>query len=578
MGDAWHCRGHRDVRSPVPGRSYARSPVSGRLYLAVIVAFLVVATAGCGALPPGASAKLTPQIEAITANPPQSEDTPRFGGTLVIQTNGLVQFDPIFVADDNSFFVVSNVFSLLFRRQGPDLFPDLATSWEYEDDGGGIPRTIVFHLRQGVMWHDGNAVFPTGASREVVAADVVYSIERAVKTEGSTMAADLIASFEAVEALDKYTVKLTLKTPDALLFTVGRGLSGTAIVPREAVERLGEDFALHPIGSGSFKFVEYKPDESLTLERNDLYWKKPYLDRVVFRVIPDRDAAVIALETGEIDVLAGVPDAEFARLNADRRFVLYPGGCPSATQLVFNVKNRLFAEQKFRQAVAYALDGNAIGANVYGGMYVPGCGTAGPDVPGYDLNLCRYFPYEPEGAKALLQELGWEDADGDGVLDKDGRPMEFPLEIWIMSPMPQFGAAVATQLKEVGIPVELQTVEFGTWIADWQAGVDKAMILGGFCGDGGMNSLWGGLGMAPFMGYEDAEIFALLDQANAVVDPAERDEVLRQAADKIYSQYWAVPMGFRNTYQASRSWVHDFHGVMWFMNLCTDYNNVWLTK
>jgi ABC-type transport system substrate-binding protein len=524
-------------------------------------------------LPPGAGANPTPQVEASTATPPPSEDTPQFGGTLVIQSNGLVQFDPIFVADDNSFFVVSNVFSLLFRRQGPDLFPDLATSWEYEND-----RTIVFHLRKGVMWHDGNAVFPTGASREVVAADVVYSIQRAVQTEGSTMAADLIASFEAVEALDEYTVRLTLKAPNALLFTVGRGLSGTAIVPREAVEQLGEDFALHPIGSGPFKFVEYKPDESLTLERNDLYWKKPYLDRVVFRVIPDRDAAVIALETGEIDVLAGVPDAEFARLNADRRFVLYPGGCPSATQLVFNVKNRLFAQVKFRQAVAYALDGNAIGANVYGGMYVPGCGTAGPDVPGYDLNLCRYFPYEPEGAKALLQELGWEDADGHGVLDKDGQPIEFPLEIWNMSPMPQFGAAVATQLKEVGIPVELQTVEFGTWIADWQAGVDKAMIVGGFCGDGGMNSLWGGLGMARSMGYEDAEIFALLDRANTIVDPAERDEVLRQAADKIYSQYWAVPMGFRNTYQASRSWVHDFHGAQFFLNLCTEYNNVWVTR
>jgi len=397
MSDARRRRDHRYARSPVSGRLCARSPVPGRLCRAVIVALLIVlvmATTGCSALPPGASEKPTVQVERAAAATPEPEDAPRFGGTLVIQTNGLVQFDLIFVADDNSFFVVSNVFSLLFRRQGPDLFPDLATSWEYEND-----RTIVFHLRQGVMWHDGNAVFPTGASREVVAADVVYSIKRAVQTEGSTMAADLIASFEAVEALDEYTVRLTLKTPNALLFTAGRGLSGTAIVPREAVEQLGEDFALHPIGSGPFKFVEYRPDESLTLERNDLYWKRPYLDRVVYRVIPDRDAAVIALETGEIDVLASVPDAEFARLNTDQRFILYPGGCPSATQLVFNVKNPLFAERKFRQAVAL-----------------------------------------------------------------------------------------------------------------------------------------------------------------------------------IYSQYWAVPLGFRNTYQASRSWVHDFHGVLFFLNLCTEYNNVWVTR
>jgi peptide/nickel transport system substrate-binding protein len=411
-----------------------------------------------------------------------------------------------------------------------------------------------------------------------VADDVVYSIQRAVETEGNTTAADFVGSYESVEALDDHTVRLTLKAPHALLFTLGRGLSGMAIVPREAVEQLGEDFALNPIGSGPFKFVEYKPDESLTLERNDLYWKKPYLDQVIYKVIPDQDAAVIALETGEVDILGSVPNADFERLNADNRFILYPGGCPIMVQLVFNMTNPLHSQLQFRQAVAYALDGDAIDANVYGGMHVSGCGTAGPGVPGYDPNLCKYFPYDPEGARALLKELGWEDTDGDGVLDKDGEPMEFPLEIWSMSPMPQFGVAVATQLKEIGIPVELQTVEFGTWIADWNAGVDKAMIMSGWCGDGGMNGLWGGEGMARAMGYDDAEVFELLESANTLVDPAERDKTLRAAADKIYSHYWAVPMGFHNFFQASRSWVHDFHGTLWFQNLCTEGNNVWLTK
>ncbi|MFQ5596098.1 MAG: ABC transporter substrate-binding protein [Anaerolineae bacterium] len=510
--------------------------------------------------------------DAITATQ-GPDDASRFGGTLVIQTGGLVQFDPIFVADDSSFHVVSNVFSLLFRRQGPELFPDLATAWEYEDD-----TTLIFHLRKGVMWHDDNPVFPKGESREVVAADVVYSIKRAIETEGNTTAADLVASFQSVEALDNYTVRLTLKSSNALMFALGRGLSGLAIVPQEAVEQLGEGFALNPIGSGPFKFVEYKPDESLTLERNDLYWKKPYLDKVVYKVIPDKDTALIALEAGEIDIMGSVPNAEFERLNADDRFILYPGGCPIMTQLMFNMTNPLFSELKFRQAVAYSLDGDAINANVYGGMHVSGCGTAGPDVPGFDPNLCDYSPYDPEGAKALLKKLGWEDTDGDGVLDKDGEPMAFPLEIWNMSPMPQIGVAVATQLREIEIPVELQTVEFGTWIADWNAGADKAMLMAGWCGDGGMNGLWGGEGMARSMGYDNPEVFDLLDKANTIVDPAERDKTLREAAVKIYSQHWAVPLGFHNAYQASRSRVHDFHGTMWFQNLCTERNNVWITE
>lgn len=547
--------------------------MSPSVFLGRHVAFILlvglVAASGCG---PSATPEAAEE-ETVAATEVARENAARYGGTLVIQTGGLVQFDPVFVADDFSFHVVSNVYSLLFRRQGAEIIPDLATSWEYRDDG-----TLIFHLRRGVMWHDDNAVFSQGEGREVVASDVVYSLKRALETDGSTISSDLLTSYQSVEALDDYTVQLTLKTPNALLFTTGRGLTKIAIVPREAVEQLGEDLALNPIGSGPFKFVEYKPDESLTLERNDLYWRRPYLDRVIYQVIPDQDAALIALEAGEVDILTTVPDADFERLSGDGRFILYRRGCPSMTQLVFNMTHPLFGEPRFRQAVAYALDGEAINANVYGGMHLSGCGTAGPGVPGYDPDLCRYFPYDPEGAQAILGDLGWSDSDGDGLLDKEGMPLEIPLEIWSRSPMPQFGAAIVTQLREVGISVELQTVEFGTWIADWNAGVDKVMLLSGFCGDGGMNSLWGRDGLARAMGHDDPQVFDLLAQANTTVDPAARDETLRQAANEIYRQYWAVPLGFRDSYQASRAWVHDFYGTLWSENLCTDYNNAWLSK
>jgi peptide/nickel transport system substrate-binding protein len=531
--------------------------------------------ASCGGTPSPAATEAPPAQPVGTGSTPtpQPDEASRYGGTLVIQTSSLVQFDPIFVADDNSFQVISNVYSLLFRRQGPEIIPDLATSWEYVDD-----TTLLFHLRHGVRWHDDNEVFARGASREVVASDVVYSLERAMTTEGNTMPADLAASYASVEAVDDHTVKVTLQAPDALLFTTARGLSSLAIVPREAVEQLGEDFSQRPIGSGPFKFVEYKPDESLTLERNDLHWKRPYLDRILYRVIPDQDAAVIALEAGEIDVLGTVPDADFQRLQGDERFILYPRGCPAMVQLHFNMTDPLYGDLRFRQAVAYALDGDAINANVYGGMHISGCGTAGPGIPGYDPELCQYSPYDPQAARSILKDMGWNDTDGDGILDKDGQPMTFELEIWSTSPMPQFGAAIATQLQEVGIPVELQTVEFGTWIADWNAGVDKAMVMSGWCGDGGTNALWGREGMARAMGYDDPEIFRLLDEANTLVDPVQRDQVLQEAANRIYSQYWAISLGFHDSFQATRAGVHNFHATLWFQNLCTDANNVWVSR
>jgi peptide/nickel transport system substrate-binding protein len=523
---------------------------------------------------PTATPLVIEKVITATPAPTATADTSRYGGTLVIQTGALKQFDPIFCADDPSFHAISNIFSLLFRRQKlGDPFPDLATSWEYQND-----TTLIFHLRKGVMWHDDNAVFPKGQSREVVADDVVYSIKRAVETEGNTTAADFKAAYQSVEALDKYTVKLTLKTADALMFSPGRGLSGMAIVPHEAVEKLGKDFALNPVGSGPFKFKEYKPDESLTLVRNDLYWKKPYLDKVVYKVIPDANVAVISLETGEVDTVATVPSSELERLNADNRFVLDNSGCPAMAQVTFNMKDPLYADPKFRQAVAYAIDGEAIGINVFGIRRMPGCGTAGPGVPGYDPDLCKkYFGYDPEKAKALFKELGWT-PNKDGLLEKNGQLMKFPLEIWSTSPMPQIGEAVATQLKQIGIPVELQTVEFGTWIDDWNKGADKVMIMSGWCGDGGMNGLWGGSGLARAQGYDDSEVFALLDQANIIVDPAKRDEVLRQAANKIYGQYWAVPISFQVGYNATRSWVEEYQYPMWWENICTEKNNVWLTR
>lgn len=514
--------------------------------------------------------------EKVVTATPEPVETSKAGGTLVVGTGGLVQFDPVYVTDDTSMHVISNVFSMLFRRSDRGPIPDLATSWEYEND-----TTVIFHLRRGVMFHEDNAVFPKGQSREVVADDVVYSLKRAIETEGNTTPSDLFNAYESAEALDDYTVKLTMKYPDGLLFVGTSGLNHLGIVPREAVEQLGEDFALNPIGSGPFKFQSYRPDETLTLVRNDLYYQEPYLDGVVFRVIPDREVQIVALETGEIDALAAaIPSSAFERMLGDSRFVLHSTNCPVGTQMFFNVNHPLFADQRFRQAIAYALDAQAINENVWGRMAISGCGTAGPGIPGHDPQLCdKYFGYKPEEAKAILNELGWSDSDGDGILDKEGEPLTFELEIWTLPPMPQFGAAIVTQLKELGIDVQLQTVEFGTWVDDRNQGLLKAWTTQGWCSDGATNLLWGeSSSMHKFMGYDDPVLYALLDESNTTVDSSERERLLREVTNRIYSQYWAIPFGWFDDHNASRSWARDYYGPRWHMNLCTEINNVWLDR
>jgi len=515
------------------------------------------------------------KVVTTTPEPTEEEKTTKYGGTLIIQVDGMVQFDYAQCADDNSWYVISNVYSTIYRiDENRDIYPDMATSWEYEDD-----TTLILHLREGVMWQDGNDVFPEGESREVTAEDVAYSIRRGVEMEGSTLSAGFLDAFESVEVLDDYTVQLNLNKPDALLMSGSRGLGHIAVVPKEAVEQLGEDFGLNPIGSGPFEFVEYRPDEMVVLRPNEDYWKEPYLDEVIFRIIPDEDAALIAFENGEIDRLASVPEEEVDRLQDDTRFVLKTGGYQCGPWMMFDMSLPLFQDQKFRQALAYALDGEGITKNIEGSMYTGGCGIAGKGVPGYDPNLCQYFPYDPDEALALLAELGWEDTDGDGVLDKDGEPMNFQLELWNMGNMPEYGEAIAIQWKEIGIGVELQTVEFGTWIEDLFAGPQKAMMASGFCTDGGLNGVFGrNAATAQALNYDMPEIYDMLDEANVTINATERDEILREAQEMLFSQYLAIPMRHRTVYSAVRSWVHDFPQMFWTTNICTEENNVWVTK
>jgi len=515
------------------------------------------------------------KVVTATPGPVEEEDTSKFGGTLTIQAAGMIQFDFAQCADDNSWWVISNIYSMLYRiNQDRSLFPDLATSWEYEDD-----TTLILHLREGVMWHDGNEVFPEGESREVTADDVVYSIEYGVNMEGSTLSAGFLSAFESVEALDDYTVQVKLNKPDALLLSGSRGLGHIAVIPQEAVEYYGEDFGLNPVGSGPFEFVEYSPDEHVILQRNEDYWKEPYLDEVVFRVIPDEDAALIAFETGEIDWLSNVPKDDVARLKDDTRFILQTSGLECGPWIMFDMTVPYFQDQDFRQALAYALDIEGITRNVEGELYAGGCGIAGPGVPGYDPNLCKYFPYDPEGAQELLAGLGWEDTDGDGVLDKDGEPMSFELEIWNTDPMPRYGEAVAIQWQEVGIGVELQTVEFGTWIDDLFAGPQKAMMASGFCTDGGLNGVFGReAATSVALGYDMPDVHDALDEANVTIDPGERENILREAQETMFSQYYAIPMRHSTGYSALRSRVHDWLGIFWSANICTENNNVWVTE
>lgn len=509
-----------------------------------------------------------------------AQEEPVTGGTFRVALPSVTSLNPLFIADDASFNVASQIYSSLVRSsinaEGViEPIGDLAESWEYEEDG----KVVIFHLRQGVTFHDGNAVFAEGEGREVVASDVVYSLELAMNTEGSTaILPDLAAAYESIEAVDDYTVKLTLNQPNALLFSGGRGLSATVIYAHEAVEQLGEDWASTPIGSGPFEFVEYVPDDHVTLQRNEDYWMTPNLDQVVFQIIPEDSVALIALEAGEIDMILGTPEQEIARLREDSNFQLIGGVCPVPTQFIFPMTSAPYDDVNVRHALAIAVDGLGISKAINPQTHLDGCGTAGPNVTGFDPEMCsKYFTFDQTQAVAILNEAGYTDSDGDGVLDKDGVPLSVGIEVWSLYNMSPYGEAVATQLRDIGVQVDLQVVEFGTAIDRFMAGEPKIQSMFGFCGEGGTPGLWGTGGFATAMGADQfPEAQALLTQSSTMVDRAERDAAVREGANELYSNYVSIPLGFVQSYSALSSRVHDFGGVLWWFNIATATNNTWV--
>ena len=205
--------------------------------------------------------------------------------------------DPDTAASDWTFYIITNIHSMLFRIESGQPVGDLAESWDISDDG----TVYTWYIRKGMMWHDGNEVFAEGESREVTAHDVVYTLYRSYDNEASMMASDLRNIFISAEATDDYTVVLTLSAPDSIIYDKARGLTWTAIVPQEAVELYGDEYGLHPLGSGPFEFVSYAPDEEVVLRANEDYYIDPCLDEVIFKALPDVPAAMIALEAGDID-------------------------------------------------------------------------------------------------------------------------------------------------------------------------------------------------------------------------------------------------------------------------------------
>ncbi|NVL03934.1 ABC transporter substrate-binding protein, partial [Ruegeria pomeroyi] len=332
--------------------------------------------------------------------------------------------------------VYVNIFEGLTRFMGDgSIVPALAESWEISGDG----TVYTFRLHAGVTFHDGSAMD---------AEDVKFSLDRARAEDSANAQKALFAGIDSVDVVDPLTVKVTLKEPNGnFLFNMAWG--DAVIVAPESIENI----KTAPVGTGPYTLGEWVQGDKIVLNRNTGYWgDQPALAQATFKFISDPTAAFAAMMAEDVDVFTGFPAPEnLPQFEADPRFQVLVGSTEGETILSTNNKQAPFDNVKVRQAMAHAIDRQAI---IDGAMF--GYGTPigthfAPHNPAY-VDLTGTSAHDPDKAKALLAEAGLPNG----------------FETTLHLPPPSYarrgGEIIAAQLAEVGIKAEIINVEWAQWL------------------------------------------------------------------------------------------------------------------
>ena len=501
-------------------------------------------------------------------------------GILVYGSSGdASRLDPGDVTDGESIQRMDNIFEGLveFEAGTTEIEPCLATSWEASTDG----TEIVFKLREGVKFHDGTDF---NADAVVFSFARQYDLNNPYHQYGEwAYWGYMFSDIEEMIKIDDYTVKLVLKRPNASIMTSLAMFTVNIVSPANAEKYKGDAFK-YPCGTGPFKFVEWVKDDHITLEVNDSYWReRSQLDKVIFKVIPDPSARLMALEVGEVQGIEYPNPADFARINANKDLVLMTQPGMNIGYMAMNtgygyedanengvrdsdepwVKTPGYFEpltkKKVRQAINMAIDKQSIVDNLYMGTAIKAKNGMPPFMLGYNDEI-KDYPYDPAKAKELLTEAGY--------------PNGFEVTLYVMPVSrpymfdpPKIGEAIQSYLGAIGIRVKFYQVDWGTYLQETEAGKHQMCLLG-WTGDNGdpdnfMNVLYGAnacsIGTAGnYAFFNDENVQILLSKALQTYDKEKRAEYYKKAQEVIHEDAGWVYLAHSVQSMVFRKNVHGF--------------------
>lgn len=487
----------------------------------------------------------------------------RAGGELVIAIRNIDYdtFDPHVSSFTQAAYVFRNIFDMLvYLDTEGNYVPGLATSWEATDDA----RVWTLTLREGVTFHD-----RTPFNGQVVQ----FNFDRMVNpATGSKQAGPLLGTYERTEVIDEHTVKVYFKESYAL-FPFALTQAFTGMVSPAAVERYGDKFNEHLIGSGPFKFVSEIPHNEVILERNlDYKWAPAflhqgpaYLDKLVFRFILEDETRLAALETGEAHIIDEIPPAQVTRLQQDPNYQVF--GAPKvgiARGIHFNTELPPTDDVLVRKAILYAIDREAINEAVFKGVYPLAYQVLTRGTRFYDKSLENMYPYDPQKAIKLLEEAGWTAINAEGYRMKDGTVLSL-----FHATFPGFVAEapaeiIQAQLKKVGIKFDINVMT-GTAMMDGIAARNSTFnsaLIGSYSPDPGLllrrfyHS--SGLGTTNYAHYTNRELDQLLESGLATTDEKKRAEIYTKVTRIIMEEALVAPIYANVSVFGARSQVQGF--------------------
>ena len=454
------------------------------------------------------------------------------GGTLIDATIGEPSGLIYMVAGESAAAAISgNIFNKLLKYdKNLDLEGELAESWIISAD----QKTITFKLKPNLKWADG---------KPLTSEDVLFTWKLVTDEKTRSPYASDYQLVKNAEAPDAQTFSVTYESAYAPALD---SWSGLQILPKHLLEKQDihtTAFARKPVGSNYYQLDSWSHGENLKLSRNPTsVLGTANIDKLVTRIIPDNSAQFLELMADNIDSM-GLDPIKYSRIiparpELQKKLALYKELGNSYTYMGFNLKHKPFDDVRVRKAINYAIDKQEIIDGVYLGL---GINIASPYKPGtrWSNPELKPYPYDVAKAKALLKEAGFVDSDGDGILERDGKPFAFEIITNQNKEREKSAVLIQRRLKDVGIDVQIRAIEWASFISRFiKTGDFDVVVLGWGLGlDPDQFNIWHSSQNQPgqfnFINYNNPKIDALLEQGRLELNPDKRMKIYHEFAKEL---------------------------------------------